>query len=108
MGNIFRYRNRNYRNIFWTITKIKYFRMGSCWEKLLLRLDALLVDLGLPRRPDRPWEQLERYLARDKKFREGNPRLVIPVEGGPCALRDDVPLDRLRDSYEEVRNWRID
>jgi len=84
------------------------YRMGTCGEKLLLRLDALLEELGLPRRPDRPWEQLERYLARDKKFREGNPRLVIPVEGGPCALRDDVPLDRLRDSYEEVRNWRID
>lgn len=84
------------------------YRLGDCGEKLLLRLEALLEDLGLPRRPDRPWEELEPYLARDKKFREGRPRLVLPVEGGPCALRNDVSLDRLRASYEEVRQWKID
>lgn len=84
------------------------FRLGACGEKLLLRLDALLEDLGLPRRPDRRWEELEPYLVRDKKFREGKPRLVLPAEEAPCTLRDDVGLDRLRDSYEEVRNWRID
>lgn len=84
------------------------YSLGDCGEKLLLRLDTLLEDLGLPRRPDRPWEELEPYLARDKKFREGRPRLVLPVEGGPCALRNDVSLDRLRASYEEVRHWRTD
>jgi len=83
-------------------------RLGDCDESLLFRLAALLGRLGLPQKPDLPWEALVPHMALDKKFKEGRPRLVLPVSGNRCRLRDDVSLEDLRDSYEEVGRWKND
>lgn len=81
-------------------------RLGDCEESILSRLAALLGKLGLPQKPDLPWEALVPHIALDKKFTAGRPRLVLPVSGSRCRLRDDVALEMLRESYEEVGRWK--
>jgi 3-dehydroquinate synthetase len=81
-------------------------RLGDCEESILSRLAVLLGKLGLPQKPDLPWEALVPHIALDKKFTEGRPRLVLPVSGSRCRLRDDIGLEMLRESYEEVGRWK--
>lgn len=81
-------------------------RLGDCEESILSRLAALLGKLGLPQKADLPWEALVPHIAMDKKFTEGRPRLVLPVSGSRCRLRDDIDLEMLRESYEEVGRWK--
>ena len=81
-------------------------RLGDCEESILSRLAVLLGKLGLPRKPDLPWEALVPHIALDKKFTTGRPRLVLPVSGSRCRLRDDIGLEMLRESYEEVGRWK--
>ena len=83
-------------------------RLGDCGEGLLHRLVGLLDELEVPWRPDRPWHELLSHLSRDKKFQDGKPRLVLPLEGSRCRLRKDVDLSMLGESYEEVRNWKAE
>jgi 3-dehydroquinate synthetase len=45
------------------------------------------------------------HLLRDKKFRGGNPRLVLPRTKDRAVVRDDVPLKMLQECYEEVLAW---
>ncbi len=61
--------------------------------------------LELPATPDRPWGEIMPHLLRDKKFRGGNPRLVLPRTKGVAVVRDDVPLKMLQECYEEVLAW---
>jgi 3-dehydroquinate synthetase len=62
----------------------------------------LLEAFGLPRRPDRPFEAVAPFVARDKKFRGGRYRLVLPREGERCRL-EEVPSEELREAYEALR-----
>jgi 3-dehydroquinate synthase len=81
------------------------FRLGLCGKETPARLLGLLSELGLPVTPDRPWGQIVPHLLRDKKFRGGNPRLVLPRTKGRAVVRDDVPLKMLQECYEEVLAW---
>jgi 3-dehydroquinate synthetase len=45
------------------------------------------------------------HLLRDKKFRGGNPRLILPRMKDGAVVRDDVPLKMLQECYEEVLSW---
>ena len=76
-------------------------RLGELQENTVRRIGRLLRSFGLPLTPDIPWEETAPYLAMDKKFTGGSPRLVIPGEGKPCRLRNDIPLSLLREAYEE-------
>ncbi len=67
-------------------------RLGELQENTVRRIGRLLRSFGLPLTPDIPWEETAPYLAMDKKFTGGSPRLVIPGEGKPCRLRDDIPF----------------
>lgn len=78
---------------------------GKCSGETLNRLLALLKQWELPHKPDRPWKEILPYLLKDKKFQGGHPRLVLPVEGASSILTDDVSLDQLQASYEEVLRW---
>lgn len=68
-------------------------------EADLRRLEDLLRALGLP--ADWPGgaapEQVYEALLRDKKFRGGAPRLVLPRALGSASVRQDCPLALLRD-----------
>lgn len=77
-------------------------RLGEFDGASLARLERLLQAFDLPTGPDRPWEDIAPFLARDKKFSDGAPRLVIPRKDVPCVLRDDIPLSLLQDAYEEM------
>jgi 3-dehydroquinate synthetase len=77
--------------------------VGECGSDLLEDVVYLLRSLGLPTAPDRPWEEIVPYLMRDKKFRRGRPRLVIPREGKVCSVRDDISLELLERAYKDVR-----
>jgi 3-dehydroquinate synthase len=79
---------------------------GDCDDGTLDRLMGLLTGLGLPRVPDRPWEEILPHLVKDKKFEGGNVRLVLPRTGERSRLRSDVSLNRLREAYEEVIKWK--
>jgi len=81
------------------------FRLGLCGRETPARLLELLSVLGLPVTPDRPWGQIMPHLFRDKKFRGGNPRLVLPRTKDGAVVRDDVPLKMLQECYEEVFAW---
>ncbi|HCR38638.1 MAG TPA: 3-dehydroquinate synthase, partial [Synergistaceae bacterium] len=81
------------------------FRLGLCGRETPARLLELLSVLGLPVTPDRPWGQIMPHLLRDKKFRGGNPRLVLPRTKEGAVVRDDVPLKMLQECYEEVLAW---
>jgi 3-dehydroquinate synthetase len=76
-------------------------RLGELRENTVRRIGRLLRSFGLPMAPDLPWDEIAPYLPMDKKFSGGSPRLVIPGEGKPCRLRDDIPLSLLREAYEE-------
>jgi 3-dehydroquinate synthetase len=76
-------------------------QLGDLSEDDLSRLERLLTALRIPFRPDLPWNEIAPFLALDKKFSGGAPRLVIPRTGGPCRLRDDISLEQLRGAYEE-------
>jgi len=76
-------------------------RIGELQESTVRRIGRLLRSFGLSMAPDLPWDETAPYLAMDKKFSGGFPRLVIPGEGKPCRLRDDIPLSLLREAYEE-------
>jgi 3-dehydroquinate synthetase len=76
-------------------------RLGELQESTARRIGRLLRSFGLPLMPDLPWDEIAPYLIMDKKFSGGSPRLVIPEEGKPCRLRDDIPLSLLREVYEE-------
>jgi 3-dehydroquinate synthetase len=76
-------------------------RLGELRESTVRRIGRLLRSFGLPLAPDLPWDETAPYLAMDKKFSGGSPRLVIPGEEKPCRLRDDIPLSLLREAYEE-------
>jgi 3-dehydroquinate synthetase len=75
--------------------------LGTCGDGYVREGIDLIRSLGLPARPDRSWEEILPFLLRDKKFRDGRPRLVIPREGTRCELRE-VPLEELRRAYEEL------
>ena len=64
---------------------------------------AFLTARPVPYPPEPAWEQLEPYLARDKKARGGTRRWVLM--DGPCApyLADDVPPDVERDAWARFR-----
>jgi 3-dehydroquinate synthetase len=81
------------------------FRLGLCGREMPARLLGLLSELGLSVTPDRSWGQIVPHLLRDKKFRGGNPRLVLPRTEGRAVIRDDVPLKMLQECYEEVLAW---
>jgi 3-dehydroquinate synthetase/shikimate kinase len=76
-------------------------RLGTCGKDYAREGIDLIRSLGLPARPDRSWEEIRPFLLRDKKFRYGRPRLVIPREGTRCELRE-VPLEELHRAYEEL------
>ncbi len=76
-------------------------RLGELREEEFERLGRLLDVFRIPRRPDMPWDEIAPFLARDKKFSGGAPRLVVPRSGGRCRLRSDIPLAALREAYEE-------
>ncbi|MCF4152645.1 bifunctional shikimate kinase/3-dehydroquinate synthase [Dethiosulfovibrio sp. F2B] len=76
-------------------------RLGECDRHRLDGLNRLLTDLRLPRRPDRPWSDLECHIARDKKFRKGSPRLVLP-RSGEVSFVWEGPIEELRRAYDEV------
>jgi 3-dehydroquinate synthase len=78
-------------------------QLGELSRDDFSRLERLLTALRIPFRPDLPWDELVPFLALDKKFSRGAPRLVIPRTGGPCRLRDDITLEKLRGAYEEER-----
>lgn len=82
-------------------------KTGDCDGRTLERLMGLLAGLGLPRVPDRPWEEILPHLVKDKKFEGGRVRLVLPRTGERSLLRSDVSLHRLREAYEEVIKWKI-
>jgi 3-dehydroquinate synthetase len=65
----------------------------------------LLVSLGFSLVPDRTWQEILPYLSRDKKFRGGRFRLVLPEATGRATVREDVPMEGLRRAYEEVLSW---
>ncbi len=79
-------------------------RLGLCDDAFVERLVRLLVRLGLPVRPDRPWSELLPHLRRDKKFEGGRPRLVLPRRGRPSAI-EEIALSELEAAYEEVLSW---
>lgn len=81
------------------------YRLGLCGRETPARLLELLAKLGLPVTPDRDWEEIMPHLLRDKKFRGGNPRLVLPRTKDGAVVRDDVPLKVLQECYEEVLAW---
>jgi len=81
------------------------FRLGLCGREMPARLLGLLSELGLSVTPDRSWGQIVPHLLRDKKFRGGNPRLVLPRTKDRAVVRDDVPLKMLQECYEEVLAW---
>jgi 3-dehydroquinate synthetase len=76
-------------------------RLGELGEEECLRIGRILSRFSLPTGPDRPWEGILPFLARDKKFTGVVPSLVIPREGARCTLRSDIPLPLLREAYEE-------
>ena len=78
---------------------------GLCGEDTVKRLMELLTSLGFSLVPDRTWQEILPYLARDKKFRGGRFRLVLPEATGRAAVREDVPIEGLRQAYEEVLSW---
>jgi len=77
-------------------------RRGEYGRARADRVLALMEALGLPRRPDRPFEAVAPFVARDKKFRGGRYRLVLPREGERCRL-EEVPSEELREAYEALR-----
>ncbi len=79
-------------------------RLGLCDDAFVERLTGLLRRLGLPVRPDRPWEAIVAPLRRDKKFEGGRPRFVLPRKGRPSVV-EEIDLDDLRKAYEEVLLW---
>ncbi len=79
---------------------------GDCPQQMLERLMVLLVRLGLPLIPDRPWEEILPHLRKDKKFEGGKVRLVMPSGDGRSRVRGDVSLERLREAYERVMGRR--
>ncbi|MFP4481186.1 MAG: 3-dehydroquinate synthase [Thermovirgaceae bacterium] len=81
------------------------FRLGQCERETPTQLMELLSELGLPVAPDIPWEEIQPRLLRDKKFRGGGPRLVLPRTKDRAVVRDDVPLKMLQECYEEVLAW---
>ncbi|HOD74328.1 MAG TPA: 3-dehydroquinate synthase family protein, partial [Candidatus Bipolaricaulis anaerobius] len=76
-------------------------RLGSCSSSFVARGRELLGALGLPRRPDLPWGELLPFLGLDKKFRCGQCRFVLPVEGARCEVRP-LSLGELEEAYEET------
>ncbi len=76
-------------------------RVGSCSSPFVVRGRELLGALGLPRRPDLPWGELLPFLGIDKKFRCGQCRFVLPVEGARCEVRP-LSLGELEEAYEET------
>lgn len=76
-------------------------RLGEFREEEMIRLERLLEAFRIPYRPDMPWDEIAPFLARDKKFFGGAPRLVLPRTGERCRLRNDATLAALRDAYEE-------
>ncbi|MDD3390278.1 MAG: 3-dehydroquinate synthase [Synergistaceae bacterium] len=76
-------------------------RLGELGEEECLRIGRILSRFSLPTGPDRPWEDILPFLARDKKFTGGVPSLVIPRKNTSCTLRSDIPLPLLREAYEE-------
>ncbi|MFA7621778.1 MAG: 3-dehydroquinate synthase [Aminobacteriaceae bacterium] len=73
-------------------------RMGTLREEELSRLDRLLTVFRIPHRPDMEWDELVPFLARDKKFHSGDPRMVLPRSGEQCTL-SSVPMDDIREAY---------
>jgi shikimate kinase/3-dehydroquinate synthase len=80
-------------------------RRGTCSTAFAETVAELLRFFGLPDRPDRSWEELLPFLARDKKFRRGVPLLVLPREKGTCTL-EECSLEELRRAYETVSGGR--
>ncbi len=76
-------------------------RLGELGEEECRRIGRILSRFSLPTGPDRPWEDILLFLARDKKFTGGVPSLVIPRKDAPCTLRSDIPLPLLREAYEK-------
>lgn len=76
-------------------------RVGLCSEELFHRLGVLLVSLGLPTRPDLPWSTIASHVARDKKFKGGCPRLVLPKRGGTSVVWEG-PVSELERSYRNT------
>jgi len=79
-------------------------REGSCSPSFAERVSALLDAFGLRRRGDLPWERIRPFIEQDKKFTGGRSRLVLPVEGEKCALRE-MPLAALEAGYREAATW---
>ncbi|MEW6283434.1 MAG: 3-dehydroquinate synthase [Candidatus Eremiobacterota bacterium] len=64
---------------------------------------AALRLWGLPTRiPRLPWEAVRQALKRDKKRRDGRLRFVLPVRAGKVELCSEVPLDMVKEVFQEL------
>jgi 3-dehydroquinate synthase len=75
---------------------------GLVGRDFTLRLQRLLVRLGLPGKPGR-WsvDDLLATMRSDKKAEAGRLRFVLPRRLGEVALFDDVPESDVRQVLEE-------
>lgn len=81
-------------------------RLGLCSGEMFNRLGDLLASLGLPTRPDLPWSAIAPHVARDKKFKGGCPRLVLPDDRGTSVIWEG-PISELERSYEEMFSLEV-
>jgi shikimate kinase/3-dehydroquinate synthase len=76
--------------------------MGSTNEAAVRHADALLDQYGLPKRAEVNPEQVMSLIGSDKKRSSGRQRWVLPIVNGGVTIRDDVPLEVVRQALDEV------
>jgi len=77
--------------------------MGILEEDYEARLVDLLQRLRLPvRLQDAGWDRVEAAMMLDKKREDGLLRFVLPVRLGQVVIRNDVPIELVRDVYADL------
>lgn len=80
------------------------YEMGMLDLKLYNRISALIKNLGLRDNIDGKlnWEQIISHLPYDKKARRGRNRFVLLNNIGDVEIRDDVPIQLIKDALLEL------
>ncbi len=83
--------------------------LGTCNERVLKRLQELIIRAGLHVSTDATIEpnQVLQIMQRDKKFVNGVNRFVLPVEIGQGCVKEDVSEMLVRDVVESCIHERL-
>jgi 3-dehydroquinate synthase len=79
-------------------------RLGMIDQSLVERQEQCIQNYGLPTAwSDLPIDETLEVMYKDKKARGGTLRLVLPLGLGSVCVRDDVPIDLVREALRYIR-----